>query len=150
MVLIGSCKLSWFPSFLSWGTGELVSFWLSRERVQPAPDGRLTDSLTATVTNDEQGFSLLCPWTGSRFWLDSTQLILYLKGKLSDSLKPESFLHVAFWFTAEVRGTVEASVRLVSELFTIESDQHLIVGADADIDILAIIHFKGLTFFSAL
>lgn len=49
MFLIGSCRLSWFPSFRSWGTGELVSFWLSREQVQPALDGRLTDSQIATV-----------------------------------------------------------------------------------------------------
>lgn len=38
--LIGSYGLNWFPSFLNWGTGELDSFWLSREQVQPALDGR--------------------------------------------------------------------------------------------------------------
>lgn len=48
MLLIGSRRLSWFPSSLQRGAGELDSFRLSRERVQPALDGR-HDSLMSNV-----------------------------------------------------------------------------------------------------
>lgn len=49
IVLIGSRRLSWFPSSLQRGARELDSFRLSRERVQPVLDGRLTDSHLETV-----------------------------------------------------------------------------------------------------
>lgn len=60
MVLIGSRRLSWFPSSLRRGAGELDSFRLSRERVQPALDGRLSDSHLEAVCSGSLLFS--CPF----------------------------------------------------------------------------------------
>lgn len=97
MFLIGSCRLSWFPSFLRRDTGELDSFWLSREQVQPALDGRLSDSHVETVP-----FLIVSrPWIWSEVM---TELLLVQSADWMMDLRlcwqHSFFLLVALWCAA--------------------------------------------------